>query len=110
MNKSMILFDVKRLVRAISYDSLDPVDRTLKSFAVNLTNNPTFGAILTQMRGEKVEVLLQQTASNQPGTISGSIMGIEHQKQPSKDGAVETEVLTMWCAEGVRSVKLSDVQ
>src|SRR5258708_21916539 len=37
-------------------------------------------------------------------------MGIEQQKQPSKDGAVEIEVLTMWCAEGVRSVKLNEVQ
>src|SRR5579859_6745631 len=108
--KSMVLRDEKGVVSAVSYDSLDPVDRTLKSFAVNLTNNPTFGAILTQMRGEKIEVVLQQTAANQPGTISGSIMGIEHQKQPSKDGAVEAEVLTMWCAEGVRAVKLSELQ
>src|SRR5579859_2558531 len=108
--KSMVLQDEKGVISAVSYDSLDPVDRTLKSFAVNLTNNPSFGAILTQMRGEKVEVVLQQTVANQPGTISGSIMGIEHQKQPSKDGAVETEVLTMWCAEGVRAVKLSEVQ
>src|SRR5436190_17926572 len=108
--KSMVLQDEKGVVSAVSYDSLEPVDRTLKSFAVNLTNNPTFGQILTQMRGEKVEVVLQQTATNQPGTISGSVMGIEQQKQPSKDGAVETEVLTMWCAEGVRSVKLSEVQ
>src|SRR5260370_518787 len=106
----MVLQDEKGVVSAVSYDSLDPVDRTLKSFAVNLTNNPTFGAILTQMRGEKVEVVLQQAAANQPGTISSSIMGIEHQKQPSKDGAVIAELLTMWCAEGVRSVKLSDVQ
>src|SRR5579859_2974134 len=108
--KSMVLQDERGVISAVSCDSLDPVDRTLKSFAVNLTNNPTFGAILTQMRGEKVEVVLQQTAANQPGTISGSIMGIEHQKQPSKDGAVETEVLTMWCAEGVRAVKLSELQ
>jgi hypothetical protein len=108
--KSMVLFDEKGVVSAVSYDSLDPVDRTLKSFAVNLTNNPTFGAILTQMRGEKVEVVLQQTAANQPGTMTGSIMGIEPQKVPSKDGAVETEVLTMWCAEGVRAVKLNEVQ
>src|SRR5436305_4639001 len=108
--KSMVLQDEKGVVSAVSYDSLDPVDRTLKSFAVNLTNNPTFGAILTQMRGEKVEVVLQQTVANQPGTISGSVMGIEHQKQPSKDGAVETEVLTMWCAEGVRAVKLNEIQ
>src|SRR5262245_37678167 len=29
-------------VAAVSYDSNAPIDRTLKSFAVNLTNNPTF--------------------------------------------------------------------
>ncbi|HEV3146553.1 MAG TPA: DUF4139 domain-containing protein, partial [Gemmataceae bacterium] len=108
--KSMVVQDDKGVVGEVSYDSLDPVDRTLRSFAVNLTNNPTFGAILTQMRGERVEVVLQQNVANQPGTITGAIMGIEPQKLPSKDGAVETEVLTLWCAEGVRAVKLTDIQ
>src|SRR5262245_44946894 len=108
--KSMVLQDEKGVISAVSYDSLDPVDRTLKSFAVNLTNNPSFGQILTQMRGEKVEVVLQQTAVNQSGTISGSVMGIERQKQPSKDGALDAEVLSIWCADGVRSVKLSEIQ
>src|SRR5579864_4736154 len=108
--KSMVLQDEKGVVSAVSYDSLDPVDRTLRSFAVNLTNNPSFGQILTQMRGERVEVVLQQNVANQPGTITGAIMGIEPQKLPSKDGAVETEVLNLWCAEGVRAVKLTDIQ
>jgi hypothetical protein len=108
--KSMVLQDEKGVVSAVSYDSLDPVDRTLRSFAVNLTNNPSFGQILTQMRGERVEVVLQQNVANQPGTVTGAIMGIENQKQPSKEGAVETEVLTLWCAEGVRAVKLTEIQ
>ncbi|HLW66103.1 MAG TPA: DUF4139 domain-containing protein [Gemmataceae bacterium] len=108
--KSMVLQDEKGVVSAVSYDSLDPVDRTLRSFAVNLTNNPTFGAILTQMRGERVEVVLQQNVANQPGTITGAIMGIEHHPQVSKEGTSDAEVLTLWCAEGVRAVKLSDIQ
>ncbi|HEV3144022.1 MAG TPA: DUF4139 domain-containing protein [Gemmataceae bacterium] len=108
--KSMVLHDEKGVVSAVSYDSPDPVERTLRSFAVNLTNNPTFGAILTQMRGERVEVVLQQSVANQPGTVTGAIMGIERQKQPSKDGALDAEVLTLWCAEGVRAVKLTDIQ
>ncbi|HLW65494.1 MAG TPA: DUF4139 domain-containing protein [Gemmataceae bacterium] len=108
--KSMVLQDEKGVVSAVSYDSLDPVERTLRSFAVNLTSNPTFGAVLTQMRGERVEVVLQQNVANQPGTITGAIMGIERQKQPSKDGALDAEVLTLWCAEGVRAVKLTDIQ
>ena len=108
--KSMVIQDEKGVVSAVSYDSLDPVERTLKSYAVNLTNNPTFGAILTQMRGEKVEVVLQTTAVNQPGTVQGAIMGIEKQRQPGKDGPTETEVVNLWCAEGVRAIKLSEVQ
>ena len=37
------------------------MERTLKSFAVNLNGNPTFADILNQARGEKIEVVLQQT-------------------------------------------------
>jgi hypothetical protein len=108
--KSMVVQDDKGQVGAISYDSLDPVDRTLKSFAVNLTDNPSFRQILNQMRGEKVEVVQQQTAVNQPGTVTGSVMGVEQQRLPAKDTVVETDVLNMWCAEGVRAVKLSEIQ
>src|SRR6202035_4042483 len=88
-----------------------PVEKTLSSFAVNLSSNPTFGQVLNQARGEKVEVVLQQANAAQPGTMTGSIMGVEKQKQAvGKDAAVEVEQLNMWCADGMRSVKLADVQ
>jgi len=108
--KSMVVQDDGGTVSAISYDSLDPVDRTLKSFAVNLTGNPSFADVLSQMRGEKIEVVLSQTAANQPGTVTGSVLGLEKQRVAAKDGAVEVDVLNMWCAEGVRSIKLNEVQ
>ncbi len=110
--KSMTLQDSseKGRVSAVTYDSHEPIDRTLQSFAINLNNNPTFSQILTQARGEKVEVVMQQNAVGQPGTLTGSIIGVEHQKQAAKDGAIEVEVLNLWCAEGVRSVKLNEVQ
>src|SRR5437016_8717202 len=55
--KSMVLRDLdKGYISAVSYDSQAPLERTLKSFAVNLTGNPTFADILNQARGEKVEV------------------------------------------------------
>src|SRR5947209_1111275 len=88
--KSMVIQDEKGVVSAVSYDSLDPVDRTLKSFAVNLTNNPSFSQILAQLRGEKVEIVLNQGAANQPGTVTGSILGTEQHKVPSKEGALDT--------------------
>ncbi len=99
------------LVSAVSYDSNVPVERTLKSFAVNLAANPSFGQILNQARGERAEVVLQQGAGQQPGTLTGAIIGIEKQKQVvGKDTAVEVECLNLWCADGMRSVRLAEVQ
>lgn len=110
--RSMVLQDLGGgHVSAVSYDSHDPIDRTLKSFAVNLTGNPSQAQLLNQARGEKVEVVLQQSAPTQPGTMTGTIIGVEKQRQPvGKDAAVEVELMNLWCAEGLRSVKLADVQ
>src|SRR5262245_25360103 len=110
--KSMVLQDLGGgLISAVSYDSQAPIEKTLQSFAVNLTGNPGFGAILGQARGEKVEVTLQQGNAAQPGNVTGSVIGVERQRQQAgKDSVVEVEMLNLWCAEGMRSVKLSDVQ
>jgi hypothetical protein len=109
--KSMTLHDLDGgHIDAVSYESNVPVERTLRSFAVNLTNNPTFDAIVNQARGEKIEVVLQQGAT-QPGTLTGAIVGVEHKKvQVGKDAVVDVECLNLWCADGLRSVKLSEVQ
>src|SRR6516225_3687279 len=81
--KSLVLQDLGGgHVSAVSYDSQAPIDKTLQSFAVNLTGNPGFGAILGQARGEKVEVTLQQGNAAQPGNVTGAIIGVERQKQP----------------------------
>ncbi|MBY0524218.1 MAG: DUF4139 domain-containing protein, partial [Gemmataceae bacterium] len=109
--KSMVLSDLGGgHVSAVSYDSQAPIDKTLRSFAINLTNNPTFGGILNQARGEKVETVLQQTNNTQPATMTGVIMGVERKKEAVGKEAVEGEFLNLWCAEGMRSVRMSDVQ
>src|SRR5437763_1345880 len=85
--KSMTLRDLSPngRVAAVTYDSHDPIDRTLASFAINLNNSPSFAQILTQARGEQVEVTLINTAS-QPGSLTGKIIGVEQQTQASKEG------------------------
>jgi hypothetical protein len=110
--KSMVLRDLNGgHVSAVSYESQAPVEKTLKSFAINFTGNPSFSAILGQAKGERVEAVLQQSNATQPGTLTGAIMGVEKQKQQvGKDATVEVELLNLWCAEGMRSVKLADVQ
>src|SRR4029450_5691040 len=99
-------------VPAVSYDSREPISRTLSSFAINLDGNPTFAGIVQQARGERVDVVLNPGAVNQPGKLSGVIVGVEKQKVAASNGpaTVDVEILNMWCAEGLRSVKLPDVQ
>lgn len=109
--KSMVLEDFNGgRVAGVAYDSREPISRTLASFAVNLDGNPTFAGILQQMRGERVEVVVSPTAANQPGKLNGVIVGVEKQKQAKGNTTVDVEMLNLWCAEGLRSVAVPDVQ
>jgi hypothetical protein len=109
--KSLVLQDSGGgKVSTISYDSPDPIEKTLKSFALDLTYNPSFGQLVNQARGEKVELTLQQSNATQPGTVSGVILGMESQQQPhGKDALVNVEMLNVLCTEGIRSVPLNQI-
>jgi hypothetical protein len=109
--KSMVLQDLGGgQITAVNYDSHDPVEKTLKSFAVNLTNNPTFAQLLNQARGEKADVITQQSDLTQAGTLSGTVVGVEHKPVKVKDAVADVELLNLWCKDGLHSVRLADVQ
>lgn len=123
-------------IAAVSCDGQAPIDKTLHSFAVDLTNNPSFAEILHQVRGEKVEVFLNGSGSGQSGSVTGVVVGVEPSaptapatscKPPLPTPAgVEVQVaskpswnaadtapgisVNLWCSEGMRTVRLSDVQ
>src|SRR3954451_14890335 len=79
--KSMVLEDFNGgRIAAVSYDSREPIARTLSSFAINLNGNPTFANIIQQARGERFEVTISPTAQNQPGKLIGTVLGVEVQK------------------------------
>jgi len=109
--KSMILEDFGfGRVAAVSYDSREPISRTLSSFAVNLNGQPTFESIVSQLRGERVEIVTTSSAANQPGKLSGVIVGVERQIVAAGNTPLVASSLNLWCAEGLRSVKLAEVQ
>src|SRR3984957_11051849 len=109
--KSMVLRDQDGgSISAISIDSSAPTERTLKSFAINLTSNPTFADILNQARGEKVEVAVSNAGAGNAVALNGTIVGVEKQKQQVNKDTVEIAALNLWCADGMRGVKLADVQ
>ena len=94
-------------VSAVAFESRDPITKTLQSFGINLTNNPTLGQLLDQIRGERIEVAA-------PTVTSGTILGIERKEQPIGTGnppaVIQVEYLNLVTEEGLRSIPLSQVQ
>ncbi len=99
--KSMVLQDFDGgAVRGVTYSSRDPLTRTLKTFAVDLTGDPTLADILEQIRGEPVEV----TASQQ---VRGTVVGVESRQ--AADGVTE-RYLNLLTDRGLRSLRLAELQ
>jgi hypothetical protein len=108
--KSLVLDDKGNSgVSSISYDSQDPIEKTLKSFALDLTANPTFGQILNQARGEKIEVTQIEAGAPRPTTLVGAIVGMESETHQIKDEMTETHLLNLLTSEGMRSVPLAKI-
>jgi hypothetical protein len=99
-------------ISTVSYDSRDPIDKTLKSFIIDLTQNPSRGQLLRQVRGERVEVVYGEPGKEgRPATLTGIVVGVErHRKPASKDQVIETEQLNLLTAEGMQGVTLDQVQ
>jgi hypothetical protein len=102
--KSMVVEDLGGgQISTVSYGSKDPISKTLKSFAVDLTTNPTLFDLLQQVRGERVELEV-------PNRISGLIVGVEKRKEKVGDhDTIETDVLNLLTEAGLRAIKLETV-
>ena len=103
--KSMVLEDLGGgRVSAVTYGAREPVTRTLKTFAIDLTRNPTLAELLRQVRGEKIQI-------DAPNPIVGTIVGIERRRaKAGKDETVETNVLTLLTPTGLRSIPFDNIQ
>ncbi|MEX2316546.1 MAG: hypothetical protein WD669_05300 [Pirellulales bacterium] len=105
--KSMVLEDLGGgQISTVTYGSRDPITKTLKTFAIDLTTNPTLGQLLSQVRGEKVEI-------NAPTAITGTIVGVETQKQskpvPGGQQVVDVELLNLLTDDGLRRIPLDSI-
>ena len=94
-------------ISTVTYGSHDPVTKTLGSFGINLNGNPTLGQILTQVRGEPVEVIA-------PNPIAGTLLGVEKKTESIGEGSqhrvIEQEYVTLLTEDGFRSLSLATVQ
>ncbi len=94
-------------ISTVTYGSRDPIAKALGSFGINLNGNPSLGQILTQMRGERIEV-------SAPNSISGTILGLEKKTETILDGqarrVIEQESLNLVTDDGFRSLPFSQIQ
>ena len=102
--KSMVLEDLGGgTVSDVSYASRDPITKTLETFAVNLTDNPSMGTIRGRLRGERIEVEAAAPAS-------GTIVGVEKRTVPAGENkTVEKEFVTILTKDGLRTLPLDTV-
>jgi hypothetical protein len=104
--KSMVLQDQGGgTISTVTYGSKDPVTRTLQTFSIDLTGNPTLAGLLEQIRGERIEI-------DAPNPIAGVIVGVETRKKrvrEESDEVIETTHLNLLTEDGLRSVPLESV-
>lgn len=103
--KSLVLTDKDGgKVRAVTYDNRMPLDFTLKGFAVDVTENPTMGQLMHQVRGEKVEV------ADKTGVVTvGQIVSVERPAPPAA-GPDPGEILNLLTEDGLQTVELKQLK
>lgn len=104
--KSLVLEDLGGgHVTTITYPSQDPISKTLRSFQVDITGNPTVAQLLNQLRGARVSV------QSQGEHLAGTILGVESRRRQlaDKNGEIDVPVLNLFSGAMIRSVELPSV-
>jgi hypothetical protein len=101
--KSMVVLDHGGGSATVTYASRDPVTKTLGTFAVNLTDNPSLGDLLGRLRGQRVEL-------DAASPVAGTIVGVEKRRvEVGKDQTLEKQFLTVLTPDGLRTLALDSV-
>jgi hypothetical protein len=110
--KSLVLQDMGGgRVTTVVYPSQDPIEKTLRSFQVDITGDPSLAELLSQLRGAKVQLTLGGEQ------VGGTILGLE--KKPKAVGgkdengepkAIETWWINLISGGTIRSIELADAR
>ena len=98
--KSLLVEDAGGRVAGVVYPSQAPIERTLRSFAIDLSSGPDLASILQQVRGAVVSV---ETPS---GTVRGTVVSVSRQSREAGGTAVAVDVLSLLTPGGLVSVRL----
>jgi hypothetical protein len=103
--KSLVVQDLDGgSVGVVSYASRDPIEKTLRSFGVDITGKPTLPELLDQLRGEPVEITGARS-------LKGVILGVEKLSERVGDnGVIDVFVLNVLTGDGLQQLRLADLQ
>ena len=96
--KSLVVEDRAGRVAGVVYPTQAPVERTLRSFAIDLSGGPDLAAVLRQVRGAEVIV------ATPDGPVRGTVLAVG--EQPRGDDGAAVEVLTLATDAGLVTVRL----
>ena len=110
--KSLVLQDLDGgHVGVVTYPSQDPLAKTLGSFQVDISDNPSLGDLLNKLRGARVT--LAYTGPNGIENFPGTVLGVEEKEvagSPTPDAQpFKKSFLNLVTDRGIRSLELDRV-
>ncbi len=104
--KSLVLEDMGGgRIGTVVYPSQDPISKTLRSFQVDISANPSLGELLNGLRGAKVSVEVHGQH------VEGTILGVEQKEVAAGEKSkVKVWVLNLISGANIRAVRLDEVQ
>ncbi len=108
--KSLVLQDLDGgHVGVVTYPSQDPLAKTLGSFQVDISDNPSLGALLNKLRGARVT--LAYTGPNGIENFPGTVLGVEDRQMPTnkENQPFPKAFLNLVTDRGLRSLELDRV-
>ena len=102
--KSLVLQDLGGgRISTVSYGSRDPITKTLQTFIIDLTDNPTLFELLGQVRGRELIV-------HAPHEIRGTMINAESRPQAVPGGEpIRADYINLLTEEGLQSISLHAV-
>ena len=104
--KSLVLQDLGGgRIGVVTYPSQDPLAKTLGSFQVDISDNPSLGDLLNKLRGARIALAY---FGHDQENFSATVLGVEKRTLPGskEDAPVEKEFLNVVTDRGVRSLQL----
>lgn len=105
--KSLVVQDISGgKVSAIQYDSPEPASEALRALKIDLSNNPTLGMLLHQLRGQRVELKHTDGAR----AFRGRIVGVERRAIAGTGVTLRDEdFVLVRVDDGLFTVKISEI-